>query len=119
MALHLLHASRESVRVRVAVTRVPRRARDILKHCLDNPLMADSLEGIASWRLIEQIVQQRVTETEEALRWLVANGYLDRIACATGPPVYKLNPNRRADAERLLAARGQSRPAGRTRRKPS
>ncbi len=115
MALRLLGASRESARM--AVTRVPPRARDILKHCLNNPLMADSLEGIASWRLIEEIVRQRVTETQEALHWLVDNGYLDRSARATGPPVYKLNPNRRADAERLLRAREHSRPEGRSRRK--
>ena len=80
--------------------------------------MADSVEGIASWRLLEEIVQQRVTETEKALRWLVAKGYLDRRARATGAPVYKLNPDRRADAERLLGVREHSRPAGPTRHKP-
>lgn len=103
----------------MAVTRGPRRARAILKHCLDNPLMADSLEGIASWRLIEEIVQQRVAETEEALGWLVDNGYLVRRARETGPPVYMLNPNRRADAERLLGRRDRARPERRTRRKPT
>lgn len=84
------------------MTCVPPRAREILKYCLDNPLIADTLEGIASWRLIEDIVHQRVTETQEALQWLVDKGYIDRTLRAIGPPVYKLNPNRRTDAERLL-----------------
>jgi len=89
----------------MAIKRAPPGARDILKYFLDNPLIADSLEGIASWRLIEAIVQQRVVETQEAIHWLVDSGYVDRSMRMSGPPVYKLNPNRRADAERLLRAR--------------
>ncbi|MGH9866945.1 MAG: hypothetical protein ACREAA_02105 [Candidatus Polarisedimenticolia bacterium] len=83
--------------------RPPRRAREILKHYLKNPAAADTLEGIAGWRLLEEIVQRRVDETEEALRWLVANGYLESSEGAAAGPVYRLNIERRADGERFVA----------------
>lgn len=107
---------RESESVSKGATRLPRRARDILKHYLDNPLTADSLEGIAGWRLIEEIVERHVIETDTALRWLVERGYLERRALTAAPPVYRLNPDRRSDAERLLE---QREPETRTRRKRS
>jgi hypothetical protein len=82
----------------------PKPAREILRHYLDNPAMADTLEGIARWRLLEDIVQRRVDETERALSWLVSNGYLERTAPVASPPLYRLKPARRADGERLLAS---------------
>lgn len=108
-----------AVAVRNAATRLPRRARDILRHYLDNPLTADSLEGIAGWRLLEEIVQRRVAETDTALRWLVDRGYLQRSAQTAAPPVYRLNPDRRSDAERLLDARPHARSEAARRRKRS
>jgi hypothetical protein len=89
--------------------RPPRRAREILKHYLDHPRAADTLEGIAEWRLLEEIVRRRVAEIDKALRWLVAEGYLERHASAAAPPVYRLNQHRRADAERLVKTTVRSR----------
>ena len=87
-----------------APSRPPKRAREILKHYLANPQTADSLEGIARWRLLEDIIQRRVVETENAIEWLVDHGYLD---CSAGrraaPPMYRLNQARRSDAERVVA----------------
>jgi hypothetical protein len=70
--------------------------------------MADNLEGIAGWRLLEEIVRTRVSDTENALSWLVAEGYLDRSSRAASPPVYRLNPSRLAEARRLVVS--QDRP---------
>jgi hypothetical protein len=67
--------------------------------------MADNLEGIAGWRLLDRIVRTRVTDTDHALSWLVAEGYLDRSAGAAAPPVYRLNPGRLAEARRLVGSR--------------
>lgn len=84
---------------------VPRRAREILKHYIDNPFATDSLEGIATWRLLEDFVQCRVKETDRALRWLVANGFLTRSTEASAsPPLYRLNPDKRSDAMQLLSS---------------
>jgi hypothetical protein len=102
-----------------AATRPSRHALDILRHYVDNPQTADSLEGIAGWRLLEEIVQRRVIETDAALQWLVEYGYLERCALRGSPPVYRLNPDRRTEAEHLLGRRERSRSATSTRRKRS
>jgi hypothetical protein len=91
----------------------PKRALEILRHYLDNPATADSLEGIAGWRLVEDLVQRRVEETEQALRWLVANDYLERTERQATPPLYRLKPARRADGERLVGGDATWRPTGR------
>lgn len=95
-------------------TRPPRRAREILKHYLENPHTADTLEGIAEWRLIEDLVRARVREIDDALEWLVAHEYLKRsTGRGASPPLYTLNDARRADGQRLI---GRSRRRGRRRR---
>jgi hypothetical protein len=82
----------------------PVRAREILRHYVEHPASADSLEGIAEWLLLEEVVQRRVEETRQALRWLVAQGFLERTTEAVAtPPLYRLNADKLADAERLLA----------------
>jgi hypothetical protein len=94
--------------------RPPRRAREILKHYLENPHTADTLEGIAAWRLIEDIVRERVREVHEALEWLVAQRYLKRTAGrGAAPPLYTLNDERRTESQRLIARGRLRRPRGR------
>ena len=97
-------------------TRLPNRAREILRHYLENPHTADTVEGIAGWRLIEDIVQAHVRQVDEALDWLVEQGYLAKSAARrSSPPVYTLNGDRRADAEQLVAPAVRAH-AGRRRR---
>lgn len=79
------------------------RVREILRHYLTNPQTADSLEGIAEWRLLEDFVQRRVEETDEALRWLVSQGFLQRIeTSAAAPPLYRLNLEKIREAGRFI-----------------
>ena len=83
----------------------PVRAREILKHYVEHPASADSLEGIAEWLLLEEVVQRRVEETRQALRWLVEHDFLRRTADAiAAPPLYRLNAGKLDEAERLLRA---------------
>ncbi len=83
----------------------PVRAKEILQHYVAHPGSADSLEGIAEWLLLEEVVQRRVEETRLALRWLVAHGFLRRTAEAVAaPPLYRLNVDKVPEAERLLRA---------------
>ena len=85
--------------------RLPVRAREILKHYVDHPASADSLEGIAEWLLLEEVVQRRVEETRQALHWLVEHDYLRRTAdTIAAPPLYRLNADKLDEAERLLRA---------------
>jgi hypothetical protein len=83
---------------------LPARAREILLHYLANPQTADDLEGIAEWRLLDDFVQRRVDETNEALEWLVAQGFLTKTVGPAAPPVYRLNPRTAHAAEHLIEA---------------
>jgi hypothetical protein len=77
--------------------------RDILSYFLRNPQAADNLEGIARWRLLNEIVHRRVDETRNALNWLVENGFLTETAFVGIEPVYRLNGEKAQAAEQLLA----------------
>ena len=83
---------------------LPVRAREILRHYVEHPSSADTLEGIAEWLLLEEVVQRRVEETRQALHWLVAHGFLQRTTGAVAtPPLYRLIEDKLADAARLVA----------------
>jgi hypothetical protein len=80
----------------------PVRAKEVLDHFFRNPQAADTLEGVARWRLLRDRVHRGVEETAEALEWLVAEGFLNETPTTYSKPVYSLNPKAIAEAERLL-----------------
>jgi hypothetical protein len=81
----------------------PQLVREILSYFLRNPHAADTLEGIARWRLLEEAVHQSVEETNKALSWLVLKGFLHEMPVAGRNHVFRLNPERRPSAEAWLA----------------
>ena len=80
-------------------------AKEILSYFLRNPQAADSLTGIARWRLLEEAVQRSVTKTEAALQWLLEQGYLRQVQIHGGEGVFSLNPEKRREAESFLDQR--------------
>jgi hypothetical protein len=74
----------------------------VLEYFLSHPETADSVEGIARWRLLEQLVHRTIMETTQAVGWLVEKDYLTETVLAGARRVYRLNPERRAEATRLL-----------------
>jgi len=87
--------------------RVPRPAREILAYFLRNPAAADSLEGIARWRLLEQTIYRTISETERALKWLVENGYLIQMEKRSSRRLFRLNPEKHEAADALLKVGGK------------
>lgn len=81
----------------------PQQSADVLSYFLRNPQAADNLEGVARWRLLDEVVHQHVEQTRAALDWLVARGVLRRIERSGVEPVYSLEPSHIEQAERLLA----------------
>jgi hypothetical protein len=73
-------------------------AKQILAYFLRNPAAADSLEGIARWRLLEEAIHRNVFETEEALAWLVAQGYLVEFVHAHAGRLFRLNVEKKTEA---------------------
>lgn len=88
----------------------PRLARDLLRLYLTNPTMVETIEGLARWRLAEQLIEQTIRETQQALEWLVGRGFLREISGRRGRTVFMMNPDRREDAQQWVgAARGDRR----------
>jgi len=89
---------------RLTAMRADEPTRKILRYFVRNPEASDTFEGIVRWRLMEEAVHRTTEETGSALMWLVARGFLDEVPIGTRGPVYRLNRERRADAERFLRA---------------
>lgn len=76
--------------------------RDILNYLLHHPAVADTFEGIARWRVLEEIARRNVATTEDAMKWLIEKGFLFEEKIAGGRTIYKLNAEKRKEAERLV-----------------
>ena len=76
---------------------------EVLDHFVRNPQAADTLEGVARWRLLRETVHRSVEETAEALEWLVAEGLLNETSTTYSKPIYSLNPQVIDEAKELLA----------------
>lgn len=81
--------------------RASRPAREIVAYFLRNPAAADSLEGIARWRLLEEAIHRNVVETQTALEWLVEEEFLIQ-SDSRGCRLFSLNPERVNEAALLL-----------------
>jgi hypothetical protein len=75
----------------------------VLSYFLRNPRAADSLEGVARWRLLDEAIRHRVTATHDALVWLVERGLLRQMEGPGLEPIFSLNPAKAEDAKQLLA----------------
>ena len=52
---------------------------------------ADTIQGIARWRLLDELARRTVADTEAALEWLVAQGFLVEVSPSPSPPIYRFN----------------------------
>jgi hypothetical protein len=76
--------------------------KEILNYFIRNPQAADSLEGIARWRLLDEIVRRNLEETERALQWLVAQRFLNKEVVTGRGPVFGINHDRLAAARAFV-----------------
>jgi hypothetical protein len=77
----------------------------ILSYFVRNPNAADSLEGVARDRLLEESVHQSLQQTASALEWLVSQGFLEAVQIPGSRRIFRLDAAKRAEAVRLLAKR--------------
>ena|SRR5258708_3107945 len=78
-------------------------ASEILSYFVRNPQAADSLEGVARWRLMDEVIQRKLAETQAALTWLVTQGFLATFTSPGGTVTFSLNPERAEAARQFLA----------------
>lgn len=72
-----------------------------MAYFLAHPEAADSLEGVASWRLPDEAIRRRVADTREALEWLVAKGFLLATSRASSGRIFSLNGGSLPEAKRF------------------
>jgi hypothetical protein len=77
-------------------------AREILSYLLRHPDAADNLEGLVRWRLVEETVRRTLGETERAVQWLVARGWVREVAHPHAAILFTLDETRRDEAARFL-----------------
>ena len=96
------------------------RAKEILSYFVRNPRAADSVEGVARWRLLDQAIHRSVEETHQALAWLVAEGFLCEATPAGSGTIFTLNAARSEQARRFLesAPGAEGKPEDRARLAP-
>jgi hypothetical protein len=80
---------------------------EVLDHFVRNPQAADTLEGLARWRLLRETVHRSVAETVDAIEWLVAKGFLSETSRTYSKPIYSLNLQAIDEAKELLAREQQ------------
>jgi len=78
--------------------------KQVLAYFVHNPGAADSAEGIARWRIMDEKIRSTVQETFAVLRWLVEEGYLDEISTRGAGSIFRLNTDRIDDARELIAS---------------
>lgn len=79
-------------------------AKQVLRYFLRNPHSADSLEGVARWRLLEEKIHHTLIETQSALENLVAEEYLRVVSVPGSELIYTLNTDKREEAEQFVGA---------------
>ena len=88
---------------RSRVDREPEFARQVLGYFVRNPQAADTLEGIARWRLLEEQLHHSLPQTYAAITWLVEQHYLQVVQPVSSVQLYRLDPQRQKDAVHFLA----------------
>jgi hypothetical protein len=94
-----------SVSPRARQTQIPERAVDVLTYFLRNPQAADTLEGVARWRLLEEDVHRSVREVGDAIAWLIEHDFLRQESREDGSraePLFRLNEGRIERARHLV-----------------
>ena len=81
----------------------PEIAKHVLSYFVRNPRAADTLEGIARWRLLEEQLQNSLRQTDAAITWLVEQGYLEVVQPVSSVRLYRLHPLRQKDAMHFLS----------------
>jgi hypothetical protein len=76
--------------------------REILSYFLTHPEAADSLMEIARWRLAQETIRRTVEDTQAALAWLLAEGYVREEVRAGTESLFRLNAAYRKEAESFL-----------------
>ena len=83
-------------------------AKEVLSYFVLHPQARDTMEGIARWRLLDELARRTVDETVAAVQLLVAQGLLIEISPSASPPIYALNEMKISEAKKFVGLRRKS-----------
>ncbi len=78
---------------------------EILAYLTERPRAQDTLEGILEWWVLERYIERQRAAAEAAVNELVDFGFLLAVRGHDQRQRYRLNPERRAEAEALVRGR--------------
>lgn len=77
-------------------------AREVVRYFVRNPEAADTVEGVARWRLLDETVYRNVEQVTRVVAWLVAEGLLVEDPLPSSRTAFRLNKTARQRIERFL-----------------
>lgn len=78
---------------------------EVLSFFLRHPQISDSVEGVARWRLLDQVIFRGIRETEAILDELVSLGFLEEVTAPGVPRMFRLRNDAAAEAGAYIRAR--------------
>jgi hypothetical protein len=81
---------------------------EVLSFFLRNPQISDSVEGIARWRLLDEVIFRGIRETEAILDELVALGFLEEVTAVGAPRMFRLRKEASSQAAAYMRQRSGS-----------
>jgi hypothetical protein len=96
------HANRSALLIRQDEATDLDVAKQILRYFYRNPKAADTVEGVARWRLLEEMIQSNLETVMKAMAWLVSQGLLVKESRPASAPLFRLNTAESKKIEKLL-----------------
>ncbi len=87
---------------------------DVLRYFTRNPNAADTVEGLARWRLVDEVIHSNLKQVASAVAWLVSQGMLVEESTSPQTKVVRLNEQQLGQIERFLlqvSSKARKRPA--------
>ena len=76
--------------------------RDVLRYFTRNPQAADTVEGVARWRLVDEAIYQNLEQVGKAVAWLVSRGLLIEESTSPSTLIVRLNKQQLGQIEQFL-----------------
>ena len=83
---------------------------EILTYLTQRPNAQDTFEGILEWWVLERYIERQRVTVQAAVEELVGSGFLLAIRGSDQRERFRLDPQRRAEAEALIARYESRRP---------
>lgn len=87
---------------------------DVLRYFTRNPNAADTVEGLARWRLVDEVIHSNLEHVAKAVAWLVSQRMLVEESTSPLTKVVRLNEQELGQIKRFLqqaSSKARKRPA--------